>query len=95
MTEGVFKKLHKKKKSKNKNALKVLLINNLQGPLAKQITAEILHHVKNLNLHGQFVDDHFLIASWKAFKDPVCFTSSGTSSHTLSDFEMLIFCHYK
>ena len=35
------------------------------------------------NLHGQFVSDHFFIASLKAFKDFFCFTSSGISSQIL------------
>ena len=42
----------KQTKIKNKNALIVLLINNaimsLQGPLVRQITAEILNHIKNI-----------------------------------------------
>ena len=66
-----------------------MLVNNtdmsLRGPLVRQITAEILHHAKIFlhNLHGQFVGDHFFIASLKAFTDSFCFTSSGISSHIL------------
>ena len=50
VTKGVKKII--KNKTKTKNAVIVLLISNsimnLQGPLAKQITAEILNHVNNL-----------------------------------------------
>ena len=77
-------------KKNNKNALIVLFINNtimnLQGPLVRHITAEILHHIKSLciiYMGNWLVGDHFFIASLKTFKDSFCFTSSGTSSHTL------------
>ena len=54
---------------------------NLQGPLVKQITAEILHSCKK-SLQNLYMDNlwviKFFIASLKAFKDFFCFTSSGT-----------------
>ena len=83
-----------KKKTKSKNVIIVLLINDtimsLQGPLVRKITAEILHCVKNLCIiyMGNLLVTIFM-ASLKAFKDSFSFISSGISSHILGkqDFQ--------
>ena len=65
-----------------------MLINNtnmsLRGTLVRQITTEILHHVKIFCIiyMGNLLVTIFF-ASLKAFKDSFCFTSSGISSHIL------------
>ena len=77
-----------KKKTKSKNVIIVLLINDtimsLQGPLVRKITVEILHCVKNLCIiyMGNLLVTIFM-ASLKAFKDSFSFISSGISSHIL------------
>ena len=77
-----------KKKTKSKNVIIVLLINDtimsLQGPLVRKITAEILLCVKNLCIiyMGNLLVTIFM-ASLKAFKDSFSFISSGISSHIL------------
>ena len=83
-----------KKKTKSKNVIIVLLINDtimsLQGPLVRKITVEILHCVKNLCIiyMGNLLVTIFM-ASLKAFKDSFSFISSGISSHILGkqDFQ--------
>ena len=58
---------------------------NLQGPLVKQITAEILHHVKSLCIiyMDNLLVTILFIATLKIFKDSFFFTSLRTNSHTL------------
>ena len=58
---------------------------NLQGPLVKQITAEILHHVKSLCIiyMDNLLVTILFIATLKISKDSFCFTSLRTNSHTL------------
>ena len=81
-----------KKKTKSKNVIIVLLINDtimsLQGPLVRKITVEILHCVKNLCIiyMGNLLVTIFM-ASLKAFKDSFSFISSGISSHILGKQE--------
>ena len=83
-----------KQKTKSKNVIIVLLINDtimsLQGPLVRKITVEILHCVKNLCIiyMGNLLVTIFM-ASLKAFKDSFSFISSGISSHILGkqDFQ--------
>ena len=66
-----------------------MLINNadmsLGGPLVRQITAEILHHVKFFCIiyMGNLLATIFFIVSLKLFKDFFCFTTSRISSHIL------------
>ena len=89
-----MKKNEIKKKTKSKNVIIVLLINDtimsLQGPLVRKITVEILHCVKNLCIiyMGNLLVTIFM-ASLKAFKDSFSFISSGISSHILGkqDFQ--------
>ena len=81
-----------KKKTKSKNVIIVLLINDtimsLQGPLVRKITVEILHCVKNLCIiyMGNLLVTIFM-ASLKAFKDSFSFIFSGISSHILGKQE--------
>ena len=66
------------------------IIINLKCSLVKQITAEILHHVKNLwiiYMNNLLVTIFYLFL--KAFKDYFCFTSSETSCPTLGNFSEL------
>ena len=64
---------------------------NLQGPLVRQITAEILHHVKNLCII--YIDN--LLATifyciFESINDSFCFTSSRTSSQILGPRKVIL-----
>ena len=66
------------------------IIINLKYLLLKQITAVILHHVKNLWI---IYMNNLLVTIFysflKAFRDSFCFTSSETSCPTLGNFSEL------